>query len=818
MQVMHFKTTAAGASFQTCACETKNKIVDGHKSPDLRQQTKKLLLAMKLTTFILLTACMTASAGGHAQRITINEKNAPLEKVFAAIEKQTDYSFIYTDKLLKDAKAVTVKLENSTLEQALNLLFRDQPFTYTITDNFIVVKQKGDLSSAGGGVTQSVTEVDPPIDITGKVTDADGNPLTGATVKVKGTSKGTTTNNDGVFVLKGVDENATLEISFVGYESYTVAVNNKTEIIASLKVKPESLGEVVINKGYYTEKQRLSTGNVTKINSSDIEKQPVNNPLLALEGRVPGMVVTQTTGVAGGAVNVQIRGQNSIAQGNAPLYIVDGVPFGALPSLTMQGLSSNILGDQGRISPLNYLNAADIVSIEVLKDADATAIYGSRGSNGVILITTKQGQTGATKVNLNLQKGFGKVTRRADLLNTQQYLEMRNEAFANTGTFPSVTDYDVNGKWSKTSYTDWQDFFIGGTSHYDDYQVSISGGNSLTGYRIGGGYHRESTVFPMADDFNDQKTSIHFSANGSSSNKRFNIIFSGSYVADQNKLPASDFTQSILLAPNAPSLSNPDGTLDWLDFSDNPLRDKYRAYTLKSKNLIGNTVLKYQVLKNLELRANLGYTNTDFDENVAFPLAYFPPSFPYRLAFFNNYSTTSWIFEPQLSYFKHWNKSNVNILIGGTAQERNSEGQEIDGFDYANDALLGTLAAAGTISKGATIFEEYKYNSLFGRINYDWNQTYLFNLTARRDGSSRFGPGKQFGNFGAVGVGWIFSNEVFVQRALPILSFGKFRGSYGLVGNEPGSNYQYLELFNFTGNNPYQGGAGVFPENLPTPG
>jgi hypothetical protein len=291
--------------------------------------------------------------------------------VFQELEKQTGYSFLYENKLLEKANKVTISLKNASLQQVLDECFKNQPLSYKIFNNTVVVAEKNPIPNEDD---HCLTTDDSrfTIDITGKVTDADGNPLAGATVKVKGSNKGTTTNNDGVFVLKGVDENATLEISFVGYETYTVAVNNKSSIVASLKVKPENLNEVVINKGYYTEKQRLSVSNVGRVTAKDIERQPVNNPLLALQGRVPGLLVTQSNGVPGGGVTVRVQGVNSIGNGNDPLYVIDGVPF---TSQLLPNLGSLILGSSGGPlvknaglnyatfgNPLSYLNPQDIES------------------------------------------------------------------------------------------------------------------------------------------------------------------------------------------------------------------------------------------------------------------------------------------------------------------------------------------------------------------------------------------------------------------------------------------------------------------------
>ncbi len=368
---------------------------------------------MNFTALLLTLACLQVSAAGLAQ-ITLSEKNAPLEKVLQKIKAQSGLSVVYQDQLLQKAKPVDIVVSNATVEQTLTLIFKNQPLSYEIIAGKIISVKEKDESPKNAEAAPAAPPA--PIDISGKITDKDGNPLNGASVKVKGTNKGTTTAVDGVFVLKGVEGNATLEISFIGYETTTVGVNNRTSIIASLNVATQSLQDVVVSKGYYSTTKRLNTGDVTTVSGDDIRKQPVTDFILALEGRVAGLNIQQASGVPGAYGAIRIRGQSSIGNGNDPLYIVDGVPYGSA-SLTSTFLGSGALGRAsslvsngtgnavsdggntvfshnggGGMSPFNSINPSDIESVEVLKDADATAIYGSRGANGVILITTKKRQ------------------------------------------------------------------------------------------------------------------------------------------------------------------------------------------------------------------------------------------------------------------------------------------------------------------------------------------------------------------------------------------------------------------------------------------
>jgi TonB-linked SusC/RagA family outer membrane protein len=771
-------------------------------------KSRQAVRIMKITAVLLLGACLQLSARGISQTITLSLKDVPLQKVFKEIERQTDFTFFVESDLFSKAKKVTVSARNLPLTQVLDLCFKDQPFTYSFSGKIIVVSMRKKLveSDVKVPVQEGV------IDIKGRVINENGEPVEGVTVNVKGSSLSVTTNSNGEFLMRGVDNNATLVFTSVNMETFQLNVNGRTFLDVALQTRITAMQEVVINKGYYTEKRKLATGNVSTVKSIDIERQPITNPLLALQGRVAGLVITQANGLPGGSIKVEIRGRNTISQGRDPLYIINGVPF---VSQTTGGLATGILGSS--INPLNMISPTDIESIEILKDADATAIYGSRAANGVVLITTKKGKAGPVKINVNFQTGFGEITRKANLLNTQQYLEMRRESFKNDNITPTMNNAKDLISWDSTSYTDWQKVMIGGTSKYIDARTSISGGSEYFQYTCGSSYHRESTVFP--GDWNDQKVSVHFNMNSTSINQKFRLEFSGTYLSDNNSLPQIDFTKYITIAPNAPSLYKSDGTLDWQNFSLNPFRAKTYVYNGKTNNLVSNAIISYKLMKGLIFKTSIGYSNLQISEKTAAPISYFNPATNVTTgsASFNNYLIKSWIIEPQINYVLDLGRGHFNALVGASAQKRETEGQVINGSGYTNDALLSSLAAAATVSKGSSIYEQYRYSSVFARVGYDWKEKYVLNLTGRRDGSSRFGPGKQFGNFGSLGFAWIFSKERFIKSFSHLMNYGKLRFSYGTSGNEPANSYAYLELYNFRTDNPYGGSGGIYPNNLPVP-
>jgi TonB-dependent SusC/RagA subfamily outer membrane receptor len=341
--------------------------------------------------------------------------------------------------------------------------------------------------------------VQPPTNyIKGKVTDEQGKPLSGATVKILDENAISITDKNGYFSINNTQLKAILTISFIGYQTTNVPwfKERNVELLIQLKADANSLNEVQVI-GYGTTTKRLNTGNVSTISSADIEKQPITNVLSAIEGRAPGVFVQQTNGLPGGGFSIQIRGKGSIVAGTDPLYVIDGVPY----STNLMDANSAIgsTSPNGLVSPLNSINPSDIESMSILKDADATAIYGSRGANGVVLITTKKGKAGKTKVDFNLSEGVNKMASLPSLLNLQQYLLIRKEAYKNDGLTPSsdptspsyAPDLTV---WSQNTSTSWSKYLFGGTGHVTDVQGSVSGGDKNTTFNIGGNFHSETTV------------------------------------------------------------------------------------------------------------------------------------------------------------------------------------------------------------------------------------------------------------------------------------------------------------------------------------
>ena len=768
--------------------------------PDLRAKFNRIIMRIQLVTLIIFISCVHVAARVHSQGITLKLENQTLDQAFKTIEQKSNYSFWFVRADLKGSHNVSGTFSKASIKDILDHIMKDQPLTYKIVNNIISLKPRNNLEEV---YQQAPAQQEP---VTGVVSDENAKPMAGVTVTVKSSNTKTVTDGQGKFTIVAA-HNAVLVFQFVGYKTKEWAVNGARG--TSLTMDPEVLemNELVV-KGYYNTTKTLNTGNVSSVKGTDIAKQPVGDPLMALEGRVPGLYISQTSGVPGAALNVRLRGQNSIANGNSPFYIIDGIPF---PSTS---LSQNF-GAANNISPFSSINTSDIESIEVLKDADATAIYGSRGANGVILITTKRGRSGRTRVDLNINSGIGKTASRLELMNTEQYLQMRNEAFKNDNASLGVTDYDLNGTWSKSRYTDWQQVLVGGTAKSTDAQLSITGGNELTQFFIGGGYRRETTVYPGENSV--RKTSGKLSVTHSSENRKFRAQASLSYVNDNNQLPSTDLNSNIFLAPNAPVVYKDNGDLNWENSTwVNPLAVLKQKMTSITDNFIGSVEMSYKILDNLKLNTSLSYNNVRVQDTKLMPFSSLDPATANPAGSRSNASginnLKSWIVEPQINYSKGFGPHQLDVLVGTTFQENKQVSNNINASGFSSDGQIESFASATSIINRNNLVQ-YRYTAAYARIGYDFKGKYVLNLTGRRDGSSRFGPENRFGNFGAIGTAWIFSKEPFVREHLPFVSFGKLRASIGSTGNDQLTDYQYLDTY--TPNSlTYLGVAGLNPTQL----
>lgn len=785
---------------------------------------------------LLLFLCgLTLVHSGHAQHqlereVTLEVKDIAIKDLLKILEQQTGIRFMYGDLQQKiQNEKVTVEVTEKKLSEVLYSVLVPKGIEFVMGDeNTIVLRvatvKKKDLTEATLQATGEKHR------ITGTVTDAtNGQGVPGVNVLVKGTSIGTATDNGGKYEVIAADNN-TLVFSFIGYKSTQVVVSAKAVVDVTLEAEVATLNEVVVNAGYYDVKQKEATGSIVKVTSDVIEKQPVTNPLGALQGRMAGVYIEQASGTPGAAFNIQIRGRNSLRNdGNEPLYIVDGVPFS-----TEKTFSNNVQGGFSRpedgvspVSPLASINTNDIESIEVLKDADATAIYGSRGANGVVLITTKKGKVGKTKFDLNVYSGIG-TARTVPLLTTKQFVSLRKEGFANDGIIPSATPgagYSPELMlWDTTRYTDWQKVFLS-ASHITSVQSSITGGSAQTQFLFGLGYKSESSVYSKEfGDFGYQKGSFTLSVTHASTNKRFFINAKVNGAKDQNKQPQYTLINiARQLAPNAPALYDENGELNWANSTwQNPLASAKQTYKNNVVYFTGNIITGYEIIKGLKFQTSFGLNYLDSDEITKAPHTRLDPALGYTSANSavqaGNGTNQSWIIEPQLNYTTRVGEGTLSLLAGNTIQGQQLQRRADLYVGFPSDALIDNLGSASRVTNYEFIQSLYRYVAVFGRANYTWREKYIINLTMRRDGSSRFGPGKQYANFGAAGAAWIFSEEPIIKTYLSFLSFGKLRASYGITGSDQIGNYQYIDTYatstSVNLNNQYQGVTFISPTKL----
>lgn len=642
------------------------------------------------------------------------------------------------------------------------------------------------------------------ITIKGKIINEQNLPVANATITIKHTSKTVISDANGSFTISNSQFTDTLIVSAVGYQTTQEPNNERGLLTIILKRKTSLLDEAIII-AYGATTKRGNTAAISRVSAQQISTQPVSNPLSVLQGLIPGLVVSQRTGLPGSNFTVQLRGINSLKQGTQPLFIIDGVPF-----MLNTGSLSQLVPDVQSI--FNTIAPSSIESIEVLKDADATAIYGSQGANGVVLITTKKGKPGPSKFDFNYYTGFGKASRGIALLNTQQYLQMRREAFANDAVVPTVSNAPDLMLWDSSAYTNWQKQLIGGTARTNNYTASLSGGSGTVSYLVSANYYNESTVFPQS--LPSTRSSVNFSLSHFSANKKFTANFSAFYSVDEKDRPFTDLSSFILLPPNAPPLYDSAGHLKWSPGLDNPLAYLLETYQTRMSTLMGNASFQYHLFAGASVSFNLGYNTIRLNEQKQAPIAALrPSSFATGSLRLTSGNTNSWLAEPLFNYKASFAKQAIQFLLGSSFQQRIQASSSVLGSGFTNDDLIANISAAATLTASNAV-TEYKYAAVFSRFSYSYNRRYMLNINLRRDGSSRYGPANRFANFGAAGMAWLFSEEKFFQRHLSFISYGKLRGSYGLTGNDQVGDYQFFDSWSPSSTYLYNGVSGILPSRL----
>jgi TonB-linked SusC/RagA family outer membrane protein len=666
--------------------------------------------------------------------------------------------------------------------------------------------------------------------ITGKVVSAgDGSPLPGVSVQVKGSNKGTSTDATGNYAISIPSGKSTLEIRSVGFYTQTVEISNQSIINIALTESDNSLGEVVV-VGYGTQKKSNLTGNVAQISSKSIENLPVLSTEQAIQGRAAGVFVESGNGKVGQGIKMRIRGSSSVSAGNEPLYVIDGIPM----TTTAAGSAPNTP------NPMADINFNDIESIEILKDASAAAIYGARGSNGVVLLTTKRGKSGKTSVNLNYFSGVSEATGHRQFLNTAQYAELFTEARVNSGFSVSggetrFTRYAVGEKarWAdptSANYTNtnWEDqvFRKGSINQLD---LNISGGTDKTKFYASGSYSKQDGIL-IKNSF--ERISSRLNLDHKATDK-ITIGINASVARTFNTRLSNDNAfstplQIIALAPMAPVIDPRTG-----DYSDtyngadvtqyyNPLMNvNNSSNTTETYRTLGNVYGQWNVIPALSFRTEYGFDMSFRNDDQYFGKKTVRNSGqPNGEVYKNNTNIFNYNTNNFLTFNKIFDqKHDLNVIAGMSYQQSKRTSVDATGRNLPSDAYK-TIASGATKADANSYERTFTFLSYFSRLNYKFDNKYLLGLSGRVDGSSRFGANNRYGFFPAASVGWILSEESFLKDVRQV-SFLKVRASYGFTGNAEINNFSSLGLYSAQNadSNPagYAGIPGQRPSQLENP-
>lgn len=725
----------------------------------------KLVRIMKLTGIMILVALMQVSASVYSQtKFNLKGNNTSIESVLKEIENQSEFFFLYNNKQIDVTQKINIDVAGKTIEDALETILKKTGIHYLMKDRQIVL-YNGDLNS----LTNTIGEArvgQQQKSVSGKVTDNNGQPLPGVSVTIKGTANGTITNVDGEYSLSNIPANAVLQFSFVGMKTQEILVEGKTSIHITMQEETIGIDEVVAI-GYGTIKKSDLTGSVSQVKSGELNAFPSSNLLQALSGRSSGVQVIQNTGAPGASTSIRIRGANSIQGNNEPLYVVDGFP----------------------INNPTALNNSDIESIEVLKDASSTAIYGSRGANGVVLITTKRGKEGKNSVDFESSYSSQSLIKKLDLMNAREYATLYNAKAINDGVAPYFTESEINDFGNGF---DWQDL-IYGTAPILTTSLNIMGGNEKTKFSVSGSVHNQDGII-KGSNYNrysirtnlDHQFSKKFSASLSSTLTRIDTDRKDSGGgARGNSLIASQFAPPTLTPYNddgtyrvlavvypfvAPDLINP------LNFINE------QSSVIRANIALINAALVFTPVEDLMIKISGGIENRD-DRTDSYTTRDFINSDGSASVSTSQY--ISLLNENTISYNHSFNEDHqISALAGVTYQDFVTTNLSGSGTGFLSDIFeTYDLSAAITPGIPGSGYSKSVLLSYLGRVNYNFKNKYLATVSYRADGSSKFSKGNKWGYFPSAALAWRISEEDFLKDNR-LISNLKLRTSWGATGSQ----------------------------------
>lgn len=739
---------------------------------------QKAIQIMKLTliTLFTFTTGLLASVSSQTMRVSIHENDIEVQTILEKIEQQTEVLFIY-EKTIDLTWKTSIDAKEKTVAEILSEIFHDSNVVYAMEgNNIMLMKQKPvDIIAQ-----QSVRKIN------GKIVDKNNEAIIGANVIEKGTTNGTITDLNGNFSLT-TNENAVLYISYIGYSPKEIIVQKNTDFNIILVEDSKALEEVVI-VGYGTQRAKDIATSIANVSMKNIKEMPVTGLDQALSGQIAGVTINNSNGIPGGGPLVQIRGLGAVGAGNQPLYVVDGFP---LPS------SSN-----ERSNPINEIPPQDIASISILKDAAATAIYGSRGANGVIVITTHKGRTGKPNIKLSAYTGIQQIIseEKPNMMNAQEFAQFQKERFEDLGVeVPKLyQNPEALGKG-----TDWFEE-ITRLAPVNEINLNItSGGENMTSYASVGYMKQDGVV--IATDFERITARVNIDAK---LGEKFNI---GLNLAPSFTWKTRDMTGgngrehelgwAITANPIAP-VYNPDGSYNAMISDETGTTWSYPNLVqamkdvdqeTKTQRLIASLFGEYEFIKDLKFKSSFnvdwyGSTYNSFRPSTLGNINEPPPTIPYSR--YNHNSYLNWASENILTYSTNIEGHSITGLLGFTFQTQKNEGGDFTGNDYTSDEIQ-TMNAAGRIGGWNSWFDDWALISYLARVTYNYKQKYLLTAAIRWDGSSRFGEDNRWGTFPSVSAGWRLNEENFLKDASWLSEF-KVRASYGLAGNFDIGNYTYM--------------------------
>ncbi len=787
------------------------------------RSSTRALSRLLFSVLLMMVAFSPVSAETPEPRITLSKKNSTLQEVFKDIQKQTSYAFVYNTEMMQQTKRVTINVKDASLEAVLSLCFRDQPLTYSIVDKIIVVQKKEKVVETPERDTAQSPDFPSLMNVKGKVTDEKLNPVAKATVLVKGTRKMTATDNNGEFTIDEVAANSVLVFTCVGFTPKEIPIRGNPNISAQLKVAVGNLDETVV-VAYNTTTSRANTAAVTVVKGDQIANLPNRSFDKSLQGLVPGLLVTSGTGQPGGGVaNFVMRGiatasdvvYNSTIRN--PLIVIDGVP------VTQEGYQwASSLEETPVINPIAQLNPSDIETISILKDAAAIALYGSKASNGVILVTTKKGKAGKTVIGFRHQTDIAqRLPGKLKLANQDEYLELLYETFRNSGfgnrdslrseLYKQFPVRIHNGDTSFYPATNWEDEIYTNRAFTVSNELSISGGNEKTLFYMNLEYTKQNGVVKKTGF--DRK-SLRFNLdNRPTSWLKLGLNSTLSYsIQDYASLVGGDLPYGVasLTSPLNP-VRLEDGNYLWnfttpffaanpaaqLEFNKNR-NTSYRGLTKASAEV--------SFLKSFKLTTSLGadfmYLETKEKSDLRLYDSYTTSVGSGRIQernsrYANLITTNTLAYDKTFSY-----DHNINVLLGQEAQILTTRFLEVIGTGFKIPTNDDISNAAQKTSSGLST--KQTLISYFGQLNYAFKNKYFLSSSIRKDGSSLFGERNRFGSYWSLGGGWIASSESFMNGTSSWLDYLKFRGSLGVAGNsfviDRYTRYDLLQVSRYLGN------------------